>query len=346
MSKPEKAEIPQNYDENMKRLFASSVDILLIAEKNFGKTNSLECIIDYLAEHDNKIIVFEYFPKFCMEQKNAKFLEIPESWITETKKTANIQNALITHETAYTVLHGDQIKEFLKSSKVCIFLINSDDLDRIAFFVYSVIYKIYRQRYDMLRKGYPIGTKTYFVISEAQNCLSSFNGTNNAKLFSKLRKCFSEFRNMELYAILDTQKYTDIATFYRNRCSLGIGKVNLAEFDLKVKKLLTPLKDDKEKVLELPKGTFYFSAINDFISFPKYTPQKPIEFKPTVKPTETKKEAKSLGIFGAIKYLLNPFQVVPKGYEIKGNSEEDNIKEDELGDFLGLDKPDLIFSEE
>jgi hypothetical protein len=321
----------------MQKLLASSVDILLIAEKGHGKTNALECMIDYLAQHDAKVIVFEYFPKFCLEQKNAKFLEIPESWIVETKKTANIQNALITHETAYTVLHGDQIKEFLKDSGVSVFLINSDDLDRIAFFVYSIIYKIYRQRYDMLRKSYPIGTKTYFVISEAQNCLSSFNGTNNAKLFSKLRKCFSEFRNMELYAILDTQKYTDIATFYRNRCSLAIGKVNLAEFDLKVKKLLTPLKEEKEKVLELSKGTFYFSAINDFISFPKYTPYKPIEWRPKqreiAQPKQEEREPLVLKYMKFVNRWLNPF----KGYRTGEPETEENEKEDEKDDILLLE---------
>jgi hypothetical protein len=340
-----KTEIPQNYEQNMQKLFDSSVDVLLIAEKGHGKTNALECIIDYLAQHNAKVIIFEYFPKFCLEQKNAKFIEIPENWIVETKKTVNIQNALLTHETAYTVLNGDQIKDFLKSSDVCIFLINSDDLDRIAFFTYSIIYKIYRQRYDMLRKGYQINGKTYFIISEAQNCLSSYNGTNNAKLFSKLRKCFSEFRNMNLYAILDTQKFTDVSTFYRNRCSLAIGRVNLAEFDLKVKKLLTI--KDKEKVLSLPKGTFYFSAIDDFIQFPKYTPQKPEEYKPQIQKTSTPEpHKKKLSLFDKILFgLCKP--LVPRSlfYETEDET-EDNIQEDEKGDFLMLDDDELMFSEE
>ena len=72
----------------------------------------------------------------------------------------------------------------------------------------------------------------------------------------------------------------------------------------------------------------------------------PTEFKPTVKPTETKKEQKNLSIFGAIKYLLNPFQAVPKGYEIKGNSETVKDDNSEYDQIFTLDEKDSLFPPE
>jgi hypothetical protein len=78
---------------------------------------------------------------------------------------------------------------------------------------------------------------------------------------------------------LITQKYTDLGAFYRNSASLGIGKVNLAEWELWIKKLVSPIKD-KDKIFNMPKGCFYFTEINDIIQFPLFQPSKPTEFKP------------------------------------------------------------------
>ena len=288
--------IPQTYDEKIKKLLANSVDILIFSEKGAGKTNATQYLVSKIAETDSKIVIFEYFPKWSMEfgNRNAKFLEIPDSWIIETDKKLNIENAWITHETGYTVTHGDIINQFLKENNTAIFLINSDDMEKIAFFCYSVIYKFYRQRYDLLRKGLKIKKRTYFILEESQNCLNA-NVTNSKKLFNKYRKIWSEFRNMDIYAILITQKYTDLGTFYRNRASLGIGKVNLAEWELRIKKLLSPI-DAKDKILNMPKGCFYFTEINDTIQFPLFQPSKPTEFKPHIATTKQEPKKEGLGM--------------------------------------------------
>jgi hypothetical protein len=325
--------IPQNYDEKMSKLLAETVDILCFSEKGFGKTNAIMGLTAKIAESDAKIVIFEYFPKWCNEWgiRKAKFIEIPDSWIIETDKKLNIENAWITHETGYTVLHGDIINQFLKENDTCIFLVNSDDMEKIAFFCYSVIYKFYRQRYDMLRKGFKIKQRTYFILEESQNCLNA-NVTNSKKLFNKYRKIWSEFRNMELYAILITQKYTDLGTFYRNRASLGIGKVNLAEWELRIKKLVSPIKD-KDKILNMPKGCFYFTEINDTIQFPLFKPSKPEEYKPkiTTKPEQPKPEPK-LTFWNFMLHGIKPKQAQkqdqPKQTQTQTSSSEEEERPD------------------
>jgi hypothetical protein len=273
----ENKEIPQNYDAKIAKLLGEMVDLTVVSEKGHGKTVMVENLAQKIIENPaNRLIVFESFPKWSLEFP-AKFLEIPKSWVVETDKTINLENTWIRHDTAYTVLHGDIISQFLKENHNCTFLLNNDDLEPIAFFVYSVIYKFYRLRYDMLRKGYPITEKVYFVLEEAQNSLSS--QVLSSKLFRRYRKLFSEMRNMGLYAILITQRLQDINTYFRCRTSLALGKISLDDYDLKIKKMLAPI-GINSKVLDMAKGTFYFTAINDTIAFPMFQPTKPTEFKP------------------------------------------------------------------
>jgi hypothetical protein len=306
-------EIPQNYDKKISKLLAEMVDCTFVSEKGHGKTvASMDLAQKIIENPSNRLIVFESFPKWSIEFKDAKFLEIPKSWIVETEKAIDLQNTWIRHETAFSVLHGDIISQFLKENKHATFLLNNDDIEAIAFFIYSVIYKYYRLRYDMLRKGYPINERIYFILEEAQNSLSA--QVLSSKLFRRYRKLFSEMRNMGLYAILITQRIQDISTYFRCRSSLGIGKVALDDWDLKIKRLLSPIKD-KERILDMPKGSFYFTAINDIIAFPMFKPSKPIEYKPKIeqKPIEQpQKKSIIQKIAFAVNVIINPSANLPK----------------------------------
>lgn len=297
MENKEQEKIPQSYDEKISKLLAEMVDLTVVSEKGHGKTVACMDLASKIAENPtNRVIVFESFPKWSIEFPN-KFLEVPKNWIVETDKTIDLQDAWIRHESAFTVLHGDIISDFLHENKNCTFLINNDDIEAIAFFIYSVIYKFYRLRYDMLRKDYPIKEKVYFVLEEAQNSLS--NQVLSSKLFRKYRKLFSEMRNMGLYAILITQRLQDISTYFRCRTSLAIGKIALDDWDLKVKRLLTPIQD-KDRILKMPKGNFYFTSINDIIAFPIYQPSKPTEFKQST----TEQPKKTLSFWQALRIAM------------------------------------------
>lgn len=282
----ERSPIPQSDERKVSRLLSEVVDLTLISEKGHGKTVACQNLASKItARPDARLIIFETFPKWSLEFPSP-FLEIPQSWIIETSKAVNLDKTWIQHENAFSVLHGDFITDFLRQNKNVTFLIEHEDIEAIAFFEYSVIYHFYRLKYDLLRKGYSINEDVYFVIEEAQNSLDSH--ILSSKLFRRYRKLFSEMRNMKLHAFLITQRLQDLSTYFRCRTSLGIGKVQLDDFDLKLKRMLTPIGKAKD-VLTLEKGSFYFTAIDDIIHFPKWTPQKPKRWTPR-KP-EPKKES-------------------------------------------------------
>lgn len=248
---------------------------------------------------NNKVIIFESFPKWCLEFGNASFMEIPREWIIESSKVIDIEKAWIRHERSYTVLHGEAISQFLRKNRICVFLINNDDIEAISFFIYSVVYRYYRRAYDMLRKGYTLKNHVYFVLEEAQNSLD--RSVLSSKLFRRYRKLFSEMRNMNMHAILLSQRVQDLSTYFRSRCSLAIGKISLDDWDLKVRRLLKPIgKEERKKILKLDKGKFYFTDLNEVVAFPLHKSEKPNEFH-YIEPQKPKPK----GIIQRIKEAFN-----------------------------------------
>jgi hypothetical protein len=269
--------IPQTYDKKVSRILENSIDLTFVSEKGHGKTVACENLPKKIVENPrNRLIVFESFPKWINEFP-VSFMEIPQNWIIQTDKTIDLENTWIRHEKSYRLLNEAMINQFLKENKHCVFLINSDDIEAIAYFAYSIVYKFYRRKYDMLRKGYPITENVFFLLEEAQNSLDRFVLTKG--LFNRYRKLFSEARNMGLRWILITQRLQDLSTYFRCRTSLAIGKISLDDYDLKLNRMLKPLKVGKE-ILDMPIGSFYFSCINDMVQFPEWQKAKAKEWKP------------------------------------------------------------------
>jgi hypothetical protein len=284
--------IPQNYDRKISEVLSQIVDLTFVSEKGHGKTVACENLALKITENPkNRLIVFESFPKWINEFPKASFLEIPQDWIVETSKAINLEKTWVQHERGFTVLHGDIISQFLRENQNCIFLVNNDDIEAIAFFIYSVIYRFYRQKYDLLRKGYRINEHVYFVLEEAQNSLDA--KILSSKLFRRYRKLFSEMRNMDLRAILITQRLQDLSTYFRCRTSLAIGKIGLDDYDLKLKRMLKPIQNQID-ILNLPKGSFYFSAINDIVHFPEFQTAKAKEWIPKLEPKPKPKGLKDV----------------------------------------------------
>jgi len=295
--------IPQNYDKKIQKILENSIDLTFVSEKGHSKTVAVENLASKIIENPrNRLIVFESFPKWINEFP-ISFMEIPQNWIIQTDKTIDLENTWIRHEKSYRLLNEPMINQFLKENKNCIFLVDSDDIEAIAYFAYSIVYKFYRRKYDMLRKGYPITDKVYFVLEEAQNSLDRFVLTKS--LFNRYRKLFSEARNMGLRWILITQRLQDISTYFRCRTSLAIGKISLDDWDLKLNRMLKPIGCGKQ-ILKMPIGSFYFSCINDIVQFPEWQKSKAKEWHPkqtiqykTVKASEKKKHGK-LSVIGDI----------------------------------------------
>ena len=322
------ATIPQKYGERISKVVAElrdHGDLFFVSKKGHGKTVACQNLaMEIVKNSNNKLVIFETFPKWSLEFPNVSFMEIPSNWIVETDKVIDIENAWIRHERSFTVLHGDLISQFLKENKHCIFLISNEDIEKIAFFEYSIIYKFYRRQYDLLRKGYDLNRQYYFILEEAQNSLDS--KILSSRLFRRYRKLFSEARNMNLHWILISQRMQDLSTYFRARCSLAIGKIGLDDWDLKLKRLLKPI-DNGKQILKLDRGSFFFSSINDIVQFPKFQPKKPREFFYTIKPKPQKK-----GLIQRIKDVLNkPLisnEVEVYGYDLEFQREQEENEED------------------
>ena len=114
-------------------------------------------------------------------------------------------------------------------------------------------------------------------------------------------------RNFGLFAVLITQRIQDLNTYFRCRTSLGIGRISLDDWDLKIRRLLR-LIEDKKKILTMPKGSFYFSAINDIITFPMFKPSNPKEFIPNIKQLQPQKPKRKT-LTQKIKNLLSSFNL-------------------------------------
>lgn len=328
--------IPQSYGEKIQKILDNSVDSTFVSEKGHGKTVAVENLAEKIIENPkNRLIVFESFPKWINEFPKASFMEIPQNWIIQTDKTIDLENTWIRHEKNYSLLNEDLITRFLRENKHCIFLVNSDDIEAIAFFCYSIVYKFYRRKYDMLRKGYPITEQVYFVLEEAQNSLDRFVLTKG--LFNRYRKLFSEARNMGLHWILITQRLQDLSTYFRCRTSLALGKISLDDYDLKIGRMLKPLGIGKG-ILEMPIGCFYFSCINDTVQFPKFQIGKATEW--TQKKPEVVKKKKDSVLKDMVKGVFNFIFSTPKPQKPKGTPtreqeqqrDEDERDEDELNE--------------
>ena len=315
--------IPQSYEEKIQKVLNNSVDLTFVSEKGHGKTVAVENLASKIVENPrNRLIVFESFPKWINEFPKASFMEIPQEWIIQTDKTIDLENTWIRHEKNYQLLNEDLISQFLRENKHCIFLVNSDDIEAIAFFCYSIVYKFYRRKYDMLRKGYPITEHVYFILEEAQNSLDRFVLTKG--LFNRYRKLFSEARNMGLHWILITQRLQDLSTYFRCRTSLAIGKISLDDWDLKLGRMLKPIGCSKE-ILDMAIGNFYFSCINETVQFPKFETGKATEW--IQKKPEVVKKKKDSVLKDMVKGVFNFIFSTPKPQKPRGQITKEQQKQ-------------------
>jgi len=276
-------------------------DLLLIANKGVGKTNALKVLSSELRKlPDTRVIIFETFPKFALEFENVPFLRIKDKDVTETRHTIDMEDYFLRHERDYCVLRGEEIKEALTKHKDIIFTIEIKDMERIAFFVYSVVNHFYRRAYLRLYKNYDKTERIVFVVEESQNIFDS--STISKKLFNRMRKIFSEARNLDLHFVMCSQRLQDLNTKIRGRTRLMLGNVSLDDYELKVRRLLRNSKYRTE-ILEFERGTFLYTATDKIIKFPKFETEnildKPWEIQPQTNPQPKKK-----GFFGKVWDIL------------------------------------------
>ena len=305
-------------------------DLLLIAEKSHGKTETLKTIAKELkAMPSTKVFIFEDFPKFCHEFEALAYFVVKDSDVVESEHTIDLEDYFLRHERSYTIKRGGEIKEFLKQNKHGIFTMEIRDIERSAFFIYSIVNHFYRKQYLKAKKygTKSIRTRTIFIIEESQNIFDS--STISKKLFNRMRKIFSVARNLGIHFIMCSQRLQDLNTKIRSRTRLLVGKVSLDDFELKFSRLLRHSKYRKN-VLSLPKGVWLYPSQDMLISFPRFKQDsKPYEWqaKPQVK--QPKKISK-LRIFLTSIGILSPKLEGKQGITVK----EESLEEEELEEGL------------
>jgi len=308
-------------------------DLLLIANKGQGKTNALKVLSSELRKLPNtRVIIFETFPKFCLEFESIPFMKIHNGDVTETKHTIDLESYFLRHERDYSVLRGQEIKEALCKNRDLIFTLEITDIERIAFFIYSIVNYFYRKAYLRLYKKYKKTERVVFIIEESQNVFDS--STISKKLFNRLRKIFSEARNLDLHFVMCSQRLQDLNTKIRGRTRLMLGNVSLDDYELKVRRLLRNSKHRTE-ILNFERGTFLYTATDTIIKFPKFeTQEKPYEliYKPKPQPQEENeswrdsipKQKKKPSIWRRILNIFYPIRFNPRNRQEPQNHEDDD----------------------
>jgi hypothetical protein len=319
------AEQKQQKDGKIKSLIEDVLkfgDMLLIANKGIGKTNALMVLAQKFRElQDTKVIIFEDFPKFALEFDALPYFIVKDSDVTETSHTVDVEDYFLRHERDYSVKRGSEIQEFLEKNKDCIFTIEISDIERSAFFIYSVVQYFYRKHYLRKFKNYSKTERIVFVIEESQNVFDS--STISKKIFNRLRKIFSVARNLDLHFVLASQRLQDLNTKIRGRTRLLLGQVSIDDWELKIRRLLRNSKY-KTEILNFERGKFLYTANDTLIQFPKFEANgKPYQWQKP-KPKETEKPQKKRGILDTIFGALSYPRLFGKSTTTTPNSEEDS----------------------
>lgn len=254
-------------------------DLLLIANKGVGKTNTLMVLSRELSKlPDTRIIIFEDFPKWSFEFDSIPYMIVHDSDVEEYSHVLDTEDYFIRHERDYEVHRGAEIESFLESNKDLIFTMEISDIERTCFFIYSIVEHFYRKAYLRKYKGYEKTERIVFFIEESQNVFDS--STVSKKIFNRLRKIFSVARNLDLHFVLASQRLQDLNTKIRGRTRLLIGQVSLDDWELKVRRLLRNSKY-KTEILEFERGKFLYTANDTVVQMPLFESNgKPYEYVP------------------------------------------------------------------
>lgn len=232
-------------------------DLLMIANKGNGKTNALMEIAKELRKDTlNKVVIFETFPKWIHEFDSIPYLYIRDSDVIKNDKS-------------FRSLRAYEVKKALSENKDLLFCLGIEDTDRLSFFIASIINYFYRKNYLTAYKYglEAIRQRVIFVCEESQNLFDST--ILNKRLFNRLRKMFTESRNLKLHFVMASQRIQDLNTKIRGRTRYLIGCVNIDDYDLKVNRMLRN-SEYRREVLEFEIGKFVYPSKDSLIRFEKF----------------------------------------------------------------------------
>ena len=335
-----------NYKTLIKKI-AENGDLCVLGMKGTCKTTLLMHLARTIREDkQNRLIVFETFPKWIKEFDKIPFMVIKDSDVQEKENLPFLEEnkSYIQWSKDFTISNAEDINEFLKTNKDCLFLIECEDMEKISAFMTFVIYQIYRKQYLRAKAGSleAVNANYWFLCEEAYNLLDS---TVLAKTtFSKLRKMQGEFRNLKMHLICVTLRLQSLSPKIRSTMSILCSRVSLDDYQLKVRNLLRN-SEFRDIITELPKGEFIFPELDAKLKTEPFNQiGKPYEWKP--KQTELIKQKPKEGL--GMKYLTWLNNLVNHGNtETQTEQEETEDLEDSQGDALmTLNEKDILFPED
>jgi hypothetical protein len=303
---------------------AENGDLVILGQKGTCKTTLLMHLArELMKDQKNRLIIIETFPKWIHDYDSISYMIIKDSDVQPKENKAFLEEnkSFIQWSKDYDILNEKDVLQFLKENKDCLFMVQCEDMERITAFMSFIIYAIYRKQYQraFYKRLEKVGESFWFLIEESHNLLDST--TVQKKTFQKLRKEQNEFRNLKMHLICVALRLQDLNPKIRSKMSILLSRISLDDFQLKIRALLRN-SIFRDQITTLEKGSFVYPELDLKLTVEPFQQiGTPYEFKPTVTPTEIKKEKKNLTLLGAIKYLINPFAIYP-------NSNKEETKED------------------
>lgn len=303
-------------------------DLVILGLKGTTKTTLLMHLARTLrTEQNNRVIIFETFPKWIHEFDAIPFMTIKDSDVQLSEEMPYLENdrSYIQWSKDFQIVNAKEVIEFLKKHKDVIFLIEAEDMEKISAFMTFVIYQIYRKQYlrakaECLEK---VNENFWFIVEESHNLLDST--VIAKKTFNKLRKIQNEFRNLKMHLVCVALRLQDLSPKIRSKMSILLARVSLDDYQLKVRNLLRNSKY-RDIITDLPKGKFVFPQLDLMLSTEPFIAKgKPYEVKPILKQKPQKKKGllKRIGNFISEVLMPIPKATLPEQNENEEESEEE-----------------------
>lgn len=343
MRKMSKEKHSMDYKTLIKKV-AEHGDLVILGVKGSTKTTLLQHVARTLRENaQNRVIIFETFPKWIHEFDNIAYMSIRDRDVQLKEEMPYLEpdRAYIQWSKDYTVLNAEDVRQFLKQNKDVIFLIECEDMEKISAFMTFVIYQIYRKQYLRAKANSleNVNEHFWFLTEESHNLLDST--VIAKKTFNKLRKIQNEFRNLKMHMVCVALRLQDLSPKIRAKMGILLAKVSLDDYQLKVRNLLRN-SQYRSIITNLPKGTFVFPETDATLETTPFQQNgKPFEFKPKPKPQEQKK-----GFWQTLKEIWNgePDKPIPNrtsNKRIEDRTEYDSPYGDSFDDESDYDTEDF-----
>lgn len=248
-----------SYKTLIKKVFEHG-DLVILGQKGTQKTTLLMWLARTLrADQNNRVVIFETFPKWVHEFDSIPYMVIADSDVQPKKNLPYLQEdkTYIQWSKDFAIVNAEEVINFLKLNKDVIFLVTCADMEKISAFMTFVIYTVYRKQYQRAYYGRldSVNERFWFIVEEAHNLLDST--TVQKKTFQKLRKIQNEFRNLNMHMVCVALRLQDLNPKIRSKMAIVLAKVSLDDYQLKIRALLRNSKY-RDTITQLPKGTFVF----------------------------------------------------------------------------------------